>query len=622
MLKIGIFFGGPSREREISFAGGRTVLDNLDRNLFTPVPIFVDSLGQFIQLEPHYLQYANIREFYPPHQSRQPGDLFQVYAESLGELTEAERHRMAGLVGRLLTPTELPKVIDFAFIAMHGSPGEDGSLQGLFEWLGLPYSGPGLFGSAASMDKPLQNELMMQLTGQTKRQAVLSRRQWRTEAPAPLFARLQAELGLPLVVKAPHGGSSIGVAIVRQPDLGAFTKAVNQCFFTIELSQAEWAALPPNDQQQWVQRLAHLDQSIGYPVVLERPGQSAQVCYHPRFLLDQLQLHFAADSQPVRLTATDSEEEVLFEEFIQGREFSCGVIEDADGRPVPLPPTGIEAEVFDFATKYQGANVLRKTLPVNVPLPQLHEIHRQIRAVAQGLRFTVCARIDGFVANDGRVLLHDPNTIPGMSPTSLIFKQMVEIGLNPTQAITYFIRASLHQRTKTGKRTWAHLQLLQKLDAALAQQLARLTQRTKVAVIFGGFDAPHAEASMPVARKLYSRLAASTQYWPVPVLLSGTAQAPTLHRLPVNLLYKENLADLQAALHAEKHPLIQECIADGQGITEQFAGGFDQTVEALDFAQLAQLTPQVQLAFHHHPGELPQLQAAGLKVITYLPPLS
>ena len=54
-MKIGIFFGGTSREREISFAGGRTVFDNLDKALFQPVPIFVDSLGQLIQLDWQYI---------------------------------------------------------------------------------------------------------------------------------------------------------------------------------------------------------------------------------------------------------------------------------------------------------------------------------------------------------------------------------------------------------------------------------------------------------------------------------------------------------------------------------------------------------------------------------------
>ncbi|MGL5889882.1 MAG: D-alanine--D-alanine ligase family protein, partial [Bacteroidia bacterium] len=65
-LRIGIFFGGTSREREISFAGGRTVYDNLDKALFEPVPLFVDSFGQFVLLDWQYVYKGSVRDFYPP----------------------------------------------------------------------------------------------------------------------------------------------------------------------------------------------------------------------------------------------------------------------------------------------------------------------------------------------------------------------------------------------------------------------------------------------------------------------------------------------------------------------------------------------------------------------------
>ena len=66
MIKVGIFFGGPSREREISFAGGRTVYDNLDKSLFEPIPIFVDSFGCLIELDWSFIYKGTIRDFFPP----------------------------------------------------------------------------------------------------------------------------------------------------------------------------------------------------------------------------------------------------------------------------------------------------------------------------------------------------------------------------------------------------------------------------------------------------------------------------------------------------------------------------------------------------------------------------
>ena len=65
-LRVGIIFGGPSREREISFAGGRTVFDNLDKRLFTPVPLFMDARRNLILLDWPFIYTGPIRDFWPP----------------------------------------------------------------------------------------------------------------------------------------------------------------------------------------------------------------------------------------------------------------------------------------------------------------------------------------------------------------------------------------------------------------------------------------------------------------------------------------------------------------------------------------------------------------------------
>ncbi|MCS7073497.1 MAG: hypothetical protein NZ108_03420, partial [Bacteroidia bacterium] len=77
-MRVGILMGGESREREISFAGGRTVYDIFDRSLFEPIPIFIDSLGNWIYLDWQFLYKGTIRDFYPPHP---PTEEFQYYAE-------------------------------------------------------------------------------------------------------------------------------------------------------------------------------------------------------------------------------------------------------------------------------------------------------------------------------------------------------------------------------------------------------------------------------------------------------------------------------------------------------------------------------------------------------------
>jgi len=144
-MKVGIFFGGSSREREISFAGGRTVYDNLNKSLFEVVPLFVDSRLNIIQLDWPYIYKGTIRDFYPPVSSlpESPNN-FQIYLESIQHLTPEDQQQLISQVGKQVQLQELPSLIDFAFLALHGEFGEDGQIQSLMEMLKIPYSGSGI----------------------------------------------------------------------------------------------------------------------------------------------------------------------------------------------------------------------------------------------------------------------------------------------------------------------------------------------------------------------------------------------------------------------------------------------------------------------------------------------
>jgi D-alanine-D-alanine ligase len=223
-MRVGIFFGGTSREREISFAGGRTVFDNLDKGLFQPVPIFVDSLGHFILLDWQYLYKGTIRDFFPPAAalpaSRHP---WQLYLENLGELTDEALTDLINHVGRRVEASELPRLMDFAFLALHGPGGEDGAIQGLLEWVGIPYSGSGVLPSAFGIDKIAQKRLMQAVGLATPKFVVFD-----PENSADLDT-IEQELGLPMVIKAPRQGSSIGVSIVRNRE--SSVDAINRALF-------------------------------------------------------------------------------------------------------------------------------------------------------------------------------------------------------------------------------------------------------------------------------------------------------------------------------------------------------------------------------------------------------
>ncbi len=102
--------------------------------------------------------------------------------------------------------------IDAAFILLHGVHGEDGTIQGFLDLLGIPYQGAGVLGSALAMDKNLA-KIMYRLAG-------LPVAPWVMVEPGDLAdsGRIQAAVGLPCVVKPVRQGSSIGMSIVRTPD--------------------------------------------------------------------------------------------------------------------------------------------------------------------------------------------------------------------------------------------------------------------------------------------------------------------------------------------------------------------------------------------------------------------
>ncbi|GGM79915.1 hypothetical protein GCM10010967_09630 [Dyadobacter beijingensis] len=562
-MRIGIFFGGPSREREISFAGGKTAFEYLDKSLFEPVPVFVDSFGRFILLQKELMYQSEIREFYPAPGIQKDG--FKTYIESFPELAAAD---VPADTGTLITPADFKNHFEFAFLAMHGPDCEDGAIQGLLEWYKIPYSGPGLMGSAVGIDKILQNEMIALVNGQEKKSWTLTYNQWVPKDYPLLFQVLKKHLGLPLVIKAPHQGSSIGVAIVKEDSLDEFVAAVNQCFFQIELDAATWKELDEAEKLAWGQKIANLDEGIGFPVVFH-----GKTIYHPVTLISELEIYFSEGNNQALLSSSNAEDQVLIEEFVNGQEFSCGCIQFDNGAPLALPPSEVikMVQVFDFNAKYKpGAS--RKRIPVDTTLEKNREIQQMIAAVFQQLGINACVRIDGFLTEEGTILLHDPNTIPGMSPTSFIFKQMAEIGLNVTQALTYLIRQSLRERIRTGKHTWALRALLEKLDAQITAGVA--VEKPAEQIVFDATDEAYAEA-----RRRYDLLNAEGKKRPVPVLKAADGQ---FYQLSNPLMFKEYVSDVEALLHGERHPLLTETSEKAASITTFFAGAVSYDITRIE----------------------------------------
>lgn len=611
-MKIGIIFGGFSKEREISFAGGRTVYDNLNKSLFEAVPVFVDSFGNFVLLNWEFVYKGSIRDFYPPTEfiPEKEGD-FQIYAEQIGKLSPEQQLELINKIGTKIEVGDLKKYFDFAFLCLHGPYGEDGKIQGLFEYLGIPYSGSGILPSAIGIDKSVQKQLMKNAGFNSPAFFAIERMQYDENNAKAFFVKAKKEIGFPIVIKPANQGSSIGVTILNEDDEHKFMEAVEKAFFTKRLNAQAWKNKTAQQKNEFIRVLADIREGIGMPVNAVVQGQSKTI-YHPADLLSYLDKTFET-TENIVLEALDGESRVLIEGFIEGKEFSCIVIQhhnanaSESGREevLALPPTEIRKgkELFDYRSKYLPG-LSRKITPIDLPNEQIEAIRRECERLFRELQFDVYARIDGFISKEGKIFLNDPNTTSGMMPSSFFFHQAAEIGLNPSQFLTYIIRTSFVQRIIATKNSGAYDNLLLRLDKAIAEDKAAVTNKIKVAVVLGGYSSER-HISVESGRNIYEKLASSTKYEPVPVFLTGSAEEHILYQIPINILLKDNADDIKDKIDNYKvHDVVKQIITEAADITDKYSSAANLAKpKCLTYQDLSNTVDAVFIALHGRPGE-------------------
>ncbi len=636
-MKIGIFFGGQSKEREISFAGGRTVYDNLNKDLFEPVPIFVDSLGNFILLDWQYLYKGTIRDFYPPAQY-QSAD-YQLYIESLaedcgdnlGKISEDKINEIITHVGKCVYPHELSSMMDFAFLALHGGQGEDGAIQGILEWYNIPYSGSGILPSAIGINKNIQKDLLVQYGFARPKSMILTKNDYKKNAyKGDMLETLVAKIGLPMVIKAPNQGSSMGISILNEKDNHAFMQMINKAFFIQELSGKKWLNFSKKEKLQYLTSLTDIREGIGFPLTLEivlqdlngqrTPIKHLGVVFRPEVLEKLLDENVKENLHRIILTATSAEESILIERFIVGKEFSCIVVQDENENginiPLALPPTQIlkKTDFFDYRSKYLPG-MTRKITPIDLPTAQIENIRRECEKLFVAINANVYARIDGFINALGEIFLNDPNTTSGMLPSSFFFHQAAEIGLNPSQFLTYIIRTSISERIKTPKNNFFLHQKLQSLDEKINNNQNKTTLKIKVAVIMGGYSTER-HISVESGRNIFEKLASSTKYEPIPVFLMGNDIEQELYQIPVNMMLKDNADDIrdkilnyEAQSTSEGQILLEKIKIEAKNITQKYAQNAIFKPQKISYEWLKQNVNTVFIALHGRPGEDGAIQA-------------
>lgn len=315
---IALLTGGDSSEWQIALQGAENIGNALDRSRYTPYTIVLRN-GHW------------------------------TYTAPDGTKSELDRNDFTlPVAGRKIK-------LDYALIVIHGTPGEDGRLQGYLDMMGIPYSSCGFVSSVLTFDKAACKRAVAGSGIHLAKEILLNK----TSEIDP--AAIIAELGLPLFVKPNASGSSFGVTKVKKQN---------------ELLPAITEAFKESDQ-------------------------------------------------------------VLMEEFIEGREISCGVM-IAGGKEYIFPITELvcQSEFFDYKAKYQGFS--NEITPADLPEAIRKEVNRLTLIAYKRLNCRGVVRIDFIVKGETPYMI-EINTIPGMSSHSIIPQQAAAMGMSLTALFNLII---------------------------------------------------------------------------------------------------------------------------------------------------------------------------------------
>lgn len=608
-IRVGIFFGGKSREREVSFAGGRTVYDNLNKSVFEPVPVFIDSYGNFCLLEWQYIYKGTIRDFYPPADCVPVETGFQYYVEYLN-LNKEDQLKLLSKIGKVIFPQNFSEYFDVAFLCLHGAGGEDGSIQGLLEYYDIPYTGSGILPSAFGMNKSIQKKWMKEKKFLVPRQYIVRREDFlNSQDLKALYENCKKLCGFPFVIKPANQGSSVGVGVHKTDDLQSFLNRMENAFFVRTINKHEWFKMDERQKRKFLLSLSDIRHGISFPAIIRIDNRLISVD-NPDKCFEILN-RWDFNSDEIILEGEMSESEVIVEEFLNGREFSCIVFEDLNGKAVALPPTEIiKGDVYyDYRSKYLPG-LSRKVTPMDLPKDEIHRIRRECERLYLEFHFDVYARIDGFYLPDGRIFLNDPNTTSGMMPSSFFFHQAAEIGLNPSELITFIIYNSLfkiHLRRPAEHKISG---IFHRIKSVFFGENLKKSNRTKVAVLLGGYSSER-HISVESGRNVFEKLSSSEKYEPFPVFLTGQPFKHRLFLIPLPLLLKDNADDIRDLVyHYEKPDVLEEIISEAQSITDVFStpGALKPPVE-ITYDELNKMCDVVFIALHGSPGENGEVQA-------------
>ena len=219
-LRVGVLFGGRSAEHDVSLASARAVIDNLQGDDIEVVPIGITREGRWLAGGDTWQALASGGE--PSAVGPQPSASDEAEAEAVEAVTMTPDPTQSGKLLRLEPASRITHHasltdLDVIFPVLHGTYGEDGTVQGLLELADVPYVGCGVLASSVGMDKAVMKAVFRSAGLPVLPYVTLLRRDWQAD-PDAAIEQVEATLRYPVFVKPANLGSSVGISKVHRQD--------------------------------------------------------------------------------------------------------------------------------------------------------------------------------------------------------------------------------------------------------------------------------------------------------------------------------------------------------------------------------------------------------------------
>lgn len=205
-LTVGLVYGGKSGEHEVSLQTAFAVMNSFDFDKYEIVPFYISKQGSWKVGDKLTAPYSQIEDL--------------KLASATEDMGAALNAVFSGLSGK-------DKIVDVMFPLLHGTYGEDGTIQGLFEMANIPYIGAGVLASSAGMDKVVMKKLFAQAGLDQCKYCYFNISAWKSQTHA-LIVDVEDKLGYPVFVKPANLGSSVGIS--KAMDKESLVKAIDFAF--------------------------------------------------------------------------------------------------------------------------------------------------------------------------------------------------------------------------------------------------------------------------------------------------------------------------------------------------------------------------------------------------------